>query len=232
MARGDRERVLSDAEQACYLRATGQIAQEIDDAYQRALNGTRAARGKEPIKPEDPYLLRDVATILLDCALRHEECFRLRWPDVRDGALNVFARRRIPLTPRVLALLEMRRNDGADWVFPAPTKSGHIEKSTLKKPHKKTHAMAKIEPFTLYTLRHTCLTRWAEVMDPCTFAYLAGHADFSTTKRYVHPQTETVLAALNRSREVKSGHSFGHSEEKTAEGEDPSAAVTTNLMNV
>ncbi len=68
-------------------------------------------------------------------------------------------------------------------------------------------------------------------MDPYTLAYLAGHADFSTTKRYVHPQTETVLAALDRAREVKGGHSFGHSREKAAEGEDPSAAVTINVMN-
>jgi len=35
--------------------------------------------GEQPLKPEDPYLLREVAIILLDCGLRPEECHRLSW---------------------------------------------------------------------------------------------------------------------------------------------------------
>jgi len=30
-------------------------------------------RGEEPIKPQDPYLIRDVATLLIDCRMRPEE---------------------------------------------------------------------------------------------------------------------------------------------------------------
>jgi integrase len=75
----------------------------------------------------------------------------------------------------------------ADWVLPASTRSGHIEKSTLKKQHKKALKLSKVEAFTLYTLRHTCLTRSSH-MDAYTLAYLAGHADFATTKRYIHPR--------------------------------------------
>ena len=76
----------------------------------------------------------------------------------------------------------------------APTATGHIEKSTLKKQHKRSLAAAKVEPFTLYTFRHICLTRWAAFMDPYTLAYLAGHSDFSTTRRYVHPQADAIKA--------------------------------------
>ena len=44
---------------------------EADEAYKRALVGIRSLkRGKAPIKPSDPFLLRDVATVLLDCGLR------------------------------------------------------------------------------------------------------------------------------------------------------------------
>jgi hypothetical protein len=58
-------------------------------------------------------------------------------------------------------------------------------------------------------------------MDPYTLAYLAGHSDFATTKRYVHPQLETVRAAIDRARahsenasaEVQGGHTFGHTNE-------------------
>jgi hypothetical protein len=35
-------------------------------------------------------------------------------------------------------------------------------------------------------------------MDPFTLAYLAGHSDISITKRYVHPEDETVKAAMER----------------------------------
>ncbi len=166
------------------------------------------------------FLLRDVTTILLDCSLRPEECFRMRWGDVRDGALHILfgktenARRTIPMTQRVAAQLDMRQTDAtSEWVFPAPTTTGHIEKSTLKQQHKKALVAAKVEPFTLYTFRHTCLTRWAAFMDPYTLAYLAGHSDFFLTRRYVHPQTDTIKAAIERAR---GGHRIGHTTNKNS----------------
>jgi integrase len=183
----------------------------------------------------DPYLLRDVATILLDCALRPEECFRLRIANVSDGKIEVHfgktenARRRIPMTPRGQALLEMRLSkvDGSAWVFHAETKSGHIEPSSLKKQHPRAIAEAtrivreqssskdrKLESFELYTLRHTCLTRWAPHMDPWTLAYLAGHRDMNITKRYVHPQEQTIRQAMERARSVPNGHTSRHTDER------------------
>jgi integrase len=156
----ERDRVLSDDEESRYLAAAAKVGANIEEAYRRALTGVRAQKGEVPIEPEDPYLLRDVTTILIDCALRPEECFRLRWQNVRDGALHVpfgktqNARRSVPLTPRTAALLEMRRSTHrVDWVFPALTRSGHIEKSTPKKQHAKAIKLAKVAPFTLYTLR-------------------------------------------------------------------------------
>ena len=87
-----------------------------------------------------PVLLRDVVTILLDCALRPEECFRLRWENVREGTIHITfgktkaSRRRIPMTERVVAIPERRRSEvNSEWVFPAATRSGHIEGSSLQK---------------------------------------------------------------------------------------------------
>ncbi len=185
--------------------------------------------------PAQSFLLRDVTTILLDCALRPQECFRMRWEDVRDGALHILygktenARRTIPMTQRVAAQLDMRQTDAeSEWVFPAPTATGHIEKSTLKKQHKKALAASKVEPVTLYTFRHTCLTRWAAFLDPYTLAYLAGHSDFSTTRRYVHPQADTIKAAIEKTR---GGHRIGHSESETTESIEPSAVKSLNDCN-
>ncbi len=164
-------------------------------------------------------LLHDVAVILLDCGLRPEECFRLEWSSIREGLIEIQygktdnARRRIPMSQRVAAVVEMRKTGNESrWVFPAPTKSGHMEPSTVKKPHAKAcEGGAKddektgekrydVQPFPLYTLRHTCLTRWAPHMDPWTLAHLAGHRDMAITKRYVHPQAETIRAAIERAR--------------------------------
>jgi len=161
-----RERVLSPTEEAAYLKATQQIGDGILAAYERALEGIRAtARAEQPIKPDDPYLLRDVATVLLDCGLRPEECYRLRWEHVRDNPLHIpfgktaNARRSIPLPQRAAVLLEMRESaKPSEWVFPAPTKSGHMEQSTLIKQHAKACKLAGIEAMPFYCFRHTCLT--------------------------------------------------------------------------
>jgi site-specific recombinase XerD len=114
-------------------------------------------------------------------------------------------------------------------------KSGHIEPSSLKKQHIKAEATrilrevtrkgdAEFAPFELYTLRHTCLTRWAPHMDPWTLPYLAGRRDMNITKRYVHPQEQTIRAAMDRAHEETTGHSFRH----TARSEDlRSIAVST-----
>src|SRR5260370_2199924 len=89
------------------------------------------------------------------------------------------------------SVLEPRRGGESEWVFPAPTASGHIEQSTLKRKHQRACALARLAPFVPYTFRHTCLTRWAKILDPYTLAYLAGHSDFGTTRRYVHPHLST-----------------------------------------
>jgi len=49
-------------------------------------------------------------------------------------------------------------------------------------------------------------TRWVANMDPWTLAYLAGHRDMAITRRYVHPQDETIRAAMEKTREHKAGH--------------------------
>jgi len=210
-----RERVLSSDEESAYLKASGAIGDAIIDSYNRALKGIRATkRGEEPIKPADPYVLHNIATILIECALRPDEAYRLKWDQVRDGSLWIShgktenARRVIPLTQRAAGVIKMRQGSLMDspWVFPALTASGHIEQSSIKKLHTKACKLAGVEYFAPYTLRHTCLTRWATTMDPYTLAYLAGHSDFATTRRYVHPRAETVLEAIGRAERGQGGH--------------------------
>ena len=209
-----RERVLTHEEEQRYMDAATELGRRLDESYRLALTGIRAVRrGEQPQMP-DAYLLRDVGAVLLDCGLRPEECHRLKWENLRDGAIEVFvgkrkaSRRRVPASQRVLSILEMRQAASkSDWIFPADTESGHIEASTLKKRHSAAVTAAKVAPFVPYDMRHTCLTRWAKVLDPFTLKKLAGHADLNPTMRYIHLNDDDVRAAMDK---AQGGHKSGH----------------------
>jgi integrase len=229
-----RERALSEVEDAAYMKAATSLANDLELKYAAALTGIRAMkRGQEPIQP-DAFLLRDVALVLLDAAVRPDECNRLKPENIRDGAICIFegktkaARRRIPImTERLKAALDMRLAVTAPgaWLFPAPTKSGHIEASTLSKVHAKALKASGVLPFEIYTMRHTCLTRWGEYMDPWKLHKYAGHADFKTTQRYIHPRDESMQDAMDRNRTAREvriaqgGHTLGHTDEGEESGE-------------
>lgn len=173
--------------------------------------------------------LRLLSAIMLDCGLRPEEVYRLRWEEsYRDGRIVIqwgkskAARRSIPVTQRVAALLSVQQSGSEDkWVFPAPTKSGHIEQFSLKKQHQKAIQESGVTPFVPYDLRHTCLTRWARYLDPFTLKKLAGHESLETTMKYIHLNERDTDVRLAEARErmqssaldAQGGHSFGHSRE-------------------
>jgi integrase len=195
MLRGERhrERVLTRAEEARYLAAA-------------------------------PAQLASIATVLVDTGLRPEECFRLRWEAItwasgRHGTLLVThgktaaARRVLPVTPRVRAVLEglweAAGKCSEGWVWAASTASGHVESSTVKKQHAKTFKKLAelaiqnhekpVRPFVLYSLRHTFLTRLGESgCNVWTLARIAGHSSIGISARYVHPGDDAVLSALSQ----------------------------------
>jgi integrase len=170
-----------------------------------------------------PEPLGSVAAVLTDTGMRPDECYRLRWESVtwtngRNGTVLVThgktaaARRVLPLTVRAKNVLQARWEAAGSpdegWVWSAPTRSGHFEKSTLKKQHKKALRLSRVRPFVLYSLRHTFLTRLGESgCDSWTLARIAGHSSVTMSARYVHPSEDAVLAALDR----LSGHNFRHS---------------------
>lgn len=165
-------------------------------------------------------LLKNFAILEFDCGLRPEEAHRLKWSQIRNGNIEIHtgktkeSRRSIPASPRVLEMLTARRGAAGpdDWIFPAPTKTGHISDDSLKKQHAAALKASGIAPFVLYALRHTCLTRWAESgMDTFTLKKLAGHSDIATTGRYVHMSDAGTRKAVEAAWKVHSGHISGHS---------------------
>jgi integrase len=168
-------------------------------------------------------LLKDFAVIALDCGLRPDESYRLKWSQIRQGNIEIHtgktkeARRSVPTSPRVTEMLARRRADCAhfvptvDWVFPAPTKTGHINADSLKKQHAAAIEAAKLDAFVIYSLRHTCLTRWAQIpgMDAFTLKKLAGHARIETTMRYIHMDDDRPRSLLQSSWKLGVGTKSG-----------------------
>jgi integrase len=183
-----------------------------------------------------PELLASIVTILVDSGMRPEECFRLRWESItwtngRFGTVLVThgktaaARRVLPLSQRARVLIEARWETAGKpdegWIFPAETASSHVEKSTVKKQHKKVfekindeaakNDQKSIRPFVLYDLRHTFLTRLGESgCDVWTLARIAGHSNTRQSMRYVHPSEASVFGAMER----VGGHKTGHTGEE------------------
>ncbi len=171
--------------------------------------------------------------MLVDSGLRPDEAYRMRWESItwvngRHGTFLVThgktaaARRVLPMTPRVRATLERRWEvagkplDG--WIWPAATRSGHVESSSLRMQHQKALQACKVRPFVLYSLRHSFLTRLAESgCDVWTLSRIAGHASLTMSQRYIHPSQDAVLDAIAR----LGGHRIGHNKRRpTADGCD------------
>jgi integrase len=158
--------------------------------------------------------LASIAPVLMDTGLRPDECFRLRWENIsfdtgRFGMLRVThgktaaARRVLPLSPRVRFVLESRWESAGKpiegWVWPAPTKSGHVEHDSVRVQHRKALTASKVRPFVLYSLRHTFLTRLGQSgCDVWTLMRIAGHSSITMSARYVHPSGDAVLSAMAR----------------------------------
>ena len=183
-----------------------------------------------------PELIASVATVLCDTGMRPEECFRLRWESLTwtnglNGTLLVThgktaaARRVLPMSPRVRNVLERRwevaERPTEGWVWQAPTRSGHLESSSLKKQHARAFETLEkeaaknnekpVRPFVLYSLRHTFLTRLGESgCDAWSLTRIAGHSNVSMSSRYVHPSEDAVLKAMAR----LGGHKIGHNAEQ------------------
>ena len=165
---------------------------------------------------------RDVALLIRNEGMCPGECYKLRWEHVlledgRDDRLGLIqiaegktkARRRLlPMVPEVHDALRNRwlaqGKPASGWVFPAESRSGHLEQGSAKNYHAKavkalqaaSDAFKRFEP---YCLRHTALTRLAEAgCDAFTLAKIAGHSSITMTARYCHPQAEAIERAFRK----------------------------------
>jgi site-specific recombinase XerD len=147
-------------------------------------------------------LLRDVGIIMVEMGLRPGEIFQLRHEDVRIELPAPYAHvregksdtavRDVPITSRALPVLNRRISKAkGEYLFPRRIGNGYDwsrPMTELEPAHQRALRKSGIEPpFRLYDLRHTYGTRAIEAgIDVFSVAKLMGHADLSTTQRYVH----------------------------------------------
>lgn len=186
------------------------------------LNYTQEARYLEVA--EDT--LRDFAVLSLDTGVRAGEGVGLLWDDVifdpaqgaKFGSIIIRkgktknAARRLSMTPRVRAMLQLRREFLPDeaYVFPGRSSGTAIRVSSLDHQHvrarKASNEGKRLEPdnklpqgFVVHSLRHTFATRLGESgADAFTIMKILGHSSITVSQRYVHPTPATMETAFER----------------------------------
>ena len=174
--------------------------------------------------------LHDVLTIMLDSGMRNGEVIRMRWETINWESAFYFnpkgktrkARRPVPLSERVTALLRTIQHEQSDprqgCVFPSKkAPSGHIGLSGLE--HRFRTVARKLgipDALKLYCARHTFGTvAMAETKDPGLVKEVMGHESLTTTMGYLHPETAAIKAVIDRRNQQK--RKDGLSQQQVAE---------------
>ncbi len=161
-----------------------------------------------------PQPLKDIAILILDTGLRVGEALGLEWRDIhiepvngaRFGYLRIregksrYARRNIPLTDRVKAVLENRKElSNSVWVLGEDGKPPMLN-SSLDHVHRELRATLGLpEDSVLHSLRHTYGTRLGESgADAFTIMRLMGHSSVTVSQRYVHPTPHALERAVEQ----------------------------------
>lgn len=164
-------------------------------------------------RPASP--LDDVLVLMLDSGMRDGEVIRMEAQNIYADDGYYFnpkgktkrARRRVPLSKRVIARLKARCGDRREgWVFPSKkSKSGHIELRGLQKQFRKIADALKIpSELKLYCSRHTWGTAMMdETKNPFAVMQGLGHARLESTQPYMHNDVMQLKEVIDRRNESK-----------------------------
>lgn len=162
----------------------------------------------------DPHL-RAVITALLDTACRPGEVLQLQWRDVslerREFVVQAMkaktrTMRLVPISMRLLALLDLRRSDPAGDPLPpeayvfGDALGRRIASGSVREAWKQAVAAAGLAGFQLRDLRHESACRFEEAGVPVSdVSKLLGHTNLTTTSRYLmNMQRAALRRAVDR----------------------------------
>jgi integrase len=154
-------------------------------------------------------LLSLIIQFAIQTGMRRGELMGLTWADIdlanRRAYLNTTKNgesRQVPLTKRVITILDEARKMGTNKVFPM---SMNVLRNQFEKvkAHTKSHWFEKgmVNPFLdlrFHDLRHEALSRLSDDgLNVIELSYISGHRTMAMLKRYTHPSHEAILKRLD-----------------------------------
>jgi integrase len=153
----------------------------------------------------------DAIWLLLWTGQRRANVFSMEWaeidwqnqvwtiPAVKTKTGKAYA---VALTEAALQILQRRRSsaqDGARWVFPAESASGHI--MVIDKVWQRIRAQAGLGDFHLHDLRHSTASMLAmSGASAFTIQQVLCHSSSRTSELYTHLDTSTRRTALEKAQ--------------------------------
>lgn len=165
--------------------------------------------------------LRTLVAVCLYTGLRMGDACRLKWEDVRDGAVYVLTAKRgrmvaVPLLPKLAEVLAGVRGRRSGYVMPGMARrygSDGAGASNVSKDVTRLMARCGIETSVAvggrngrmrpdagaHSLRHTFVTRAIEAgVPPHVVQAVVGHSSAAMTEHYTHLSDKAVLAAFGK----------------------------------
>jgi integrase len=144
----------------------------------------------------DPYLKLAIE-IAIRTGLRRNNVLNLTWSqvDLKKGYINVTAKRMnklsIPISRSLIDILKLLEGDPKERVFP-------LSNAAYEGKFRKLCDSIGFTDVVFHTLRHSFCSRLLIAgVDIKTIQELAGHANITTTMRYMHVSDEHKRAAVN-----------------------------------
>ncbi len=161
------------------------LRQIIEEAEKRSRRGRSKEARKARRRARLTLKLSEGNSLYIRFTAFVEEQLTKLFSRLTDATINIL-KRRLPETE-------------GPFVFPGK-EDNDKPLTTVRKAHHKTLRAASIDPpFRLYDFRHTYGSRTAMAgVDLPTLKELMGHADISTTMRYVHPTPEHKRQAVRK----------------------------------
>jgi integrase len=204
---GIRERLLTITP----FKVAGESVIRLDPESPREERLTSEEAERKLFEAASPHL-RGVLTAMLETCCRPGEILSLQWQDIDLEARELTIRaekaktrraRRLPISSRLLAVLDMRRLDPAGRPFPpdAYVFGNRLGKrvSSIRTAWENARDAAGLIGFQLRDLRHEAASRFEEagVLTTDVSKFL-GHRNLSTTTRYLNTTSRRLRLALLR----------------------------------
>lgn len=242
LAWGIRERLLT----ATPFKVAGENVIRLDPESPREERLTSEEAERKLFAAAAPHL-HAVITAMLETCCRPGEILSLQWQDVdletreltiRAEKAKTRRARRLPISSRLLAVLEMRRLDPSGKPFPpdAYVFGDRLGKraTSIRTAWENAREAAGLTGFQLRDLRHEAASRFEEagVLTTDVSKFL-GHRNLSTTTRYLNTTSRRLRLALMRVEEARAkaqsgslANSCKDAQENTPHADDAEAPST------